>query len=447
MKIYSNLNLDPAPAITTSGGASGVPGLGTTTTPSTIRLDETNHNIESDTTEVDSKTAFDINDITSSSSSSKNKDDAGSMPNNRKPKTNVTSPSKRAAAQPVAEEAAHEDDPDAVVDETETEVVKPEVKTKETPEETTTDPEPEPEAKDSAAPLPKNRDYTGLDEEVIKVLKGTNNHHYAKIRPLLDKYIAKAREAVDFKVKVAEYEKALTERGTPPSWFDHPEAYTLTPEYQELSGRYDKINFESQHIKEQLLALKNGQEIRMIRGYDKAGNPVYTAPMKPTNEDEINLTSLLHQYSAADAEMRTKVGGLQATFKQQHTMATQQIDQGLRQHIDKLIPELKPTKEEEQALIGVIPAAFRDHPAITKLAAPMYSIILRQARMLAKMIEEKNTAARVKNDATEAGVNTRVLPKNGNSPAPRNGGGTVKLSNGKRVPADFDFSRDFKNGE
>lgn len=430
--ILKTLHFAPDPAATTAGGAAP---LGSPTLAQ-IPLDTTDHNVAPEPGEVTEAPAFDFNEITSTDHV---KSQDGKLPSNTGKPTTTKKPQK------FAEEASEQADPNEEPADEARRAENASNKPSEAETELVVEPAAEATPKPGEAQkLPATRDYTAFDAEEVKILKNMKNEHFAIMSKKLSEYKAAQTRAAEMEKKVAEQSKMLADRGTPESWLDHPEAFILSPEYKNLSSRYDALAQERAHYEDQLVAIKSGKPFQMIKGYDKAGNLVLSEPMEAGNAAEVHVMQLLQKYGAAETQLQSQVAVLQNTFKTSHTNAATAVMGELDKAINNLIPELRPVKESVDSYTGVIPPAFRSHP-MTAVAAKQYGIIIQQAKMLAKYKEAETTQRRIKADVAAASPDTRALPRSNGSPVGQRGK-TVKLPNGKVVPAEFDMA-DFTNGE
>lgn len=297
-------------------------------------------------------------------------------------------------------------------------------------------------AEEGGTTLPRNRNYDGLDADDVKILKGSNNYHYKKFRPLLDKWVARAKEGETYKGKVEELNKVLEGKGIPPNYYSHPQAFTLTPQFTQLQDKYDRLTAEREFYEAQLVNVKSGKPFVKIAGYDKnTGQPQLTPAREGTHADDVEISNLIQRYIAAESGIQNEVAGMQATFKQTYESQTAAIHSVIDKNIEQLIPELRPAKEEMETFLGAIPPAFKDDP-MAKAASKMYGVILRQAKLLGEYRAKEKNVKKIAADNEEAGPNTKNLPRNGTAGAnkPNGSGKTVRLPNGKVVPAVFDIN-------
>lgn len=158
---------------------------------------------------------------------------------------------------------------------------------------------------------PPQRDYTQFDDEGKKVLKRAPNAVFAYTEKL-NKSLKEIQEK--FTQKEQELNK-VKEGRIPDSYLDHPEAYTLTPEFRTAAQNHQLDQFEEQHWASQLERIHQGAGWKNLEGYDQQGNPVYKdiPPLKDADGDVIiNNKAIVHATQM-----------LQAATQMRHTSATQ----------------------------------------------------------------------------------------------------------------------------
>lgn len=140
------------------------------------------------------------------------------------------------------------------------------------------------------------RDYSGYTVEEQAVLKQMS------------------KPAFEFTTKKLKELKELKEQ-KPESYLQHPEAFTLSPEYREVSSKVQLADFEATHWKQQLLNIRNGKPWRGLQGIDDKGQPVYSGPFKATDESEIEVNNALQFVIGETQNLRGKLGEMQTGFK------------------------------------------------------------------------------------------------------------------------------------
>lgn len=134
------------------------------------------------------------------------------------------------------------------------------------------------------------RDYNGIDEADVPLFKQMGNEAFAKMR--------------DLYVKSKESQKAIQERDTqiaqlktgkatlPDSYYEHPEAFVLSPDYQPLVRDTQlAINIE-RHWQDQLAKVEENEDWQDI-SVDKDGNVVLSEPQAATSKVKAAIISRL----------------------------------------------------------------------------------------------------------------------------------------------------------
>ena len=104
------------------------------------------------------------------------------------------------------------------------------------------------------------RNYDGLEPEVVAVLKQLRNGAYNAVKD-----------------QIPLWHKAFKSQGEMPKHIaQHPEAYKLDKEYQELEIGAHNAQFESSTLYDNLMSLKSNKPFKLLTGYDKDGNPEFS---------------------------------------------------------------------------------------------------------------------------------------------------------------------------
>ena len=157
------------------------------------------------------------------------------------------------------------------------------------------------------------RNYDEYPEEVRPVLRGLNNKHFAEYAPKLKELAQRAKEADELRAKVGQ---------SPQFFYEHPEAYRLSPEFQSLSQDVQYIDFESNHYAEQLARIKRGESWQEIAGYDsRTGQPVFEERKALANgtvnyNDEVRVGQLLTKLATLGSQKSSQLQSYQTSYQQ-----------------------------------------------------------------------------------------------------------------------------------
>lgn len=234
------------------------------------------------------------------------------------------------------------------------------------------------ESKESKA----ERNYNGLDEKTASYLKKLPNGIYNHVRPLVDARISAEKELSETKTALETLKKDPNR--IPDSWYDHNDAYTLSPEYLKLTENYSKATQEASHWKQQLInietALANPEEIDKIPWYDTKGT-AYKASIAAKQEATEQYMralqsqqSLQNQSSVIQRDWNQKLGEAKNHYKQYD------------QFFDNLIPELRPSKDDFKTFMDAL-HPFDRNSRTADLGAKMFSTILQQGKYINKLLK------------------------------------------------------------
>jgi hypothetical protein len=175
------------------------------------------------------------------------------------------------------------------------ETAKPEATTK--PPETTPPPAEKKKTTDVVVDTKgtKGFDYTGFQPEEVTMLKQMSN-------PARE-FTAKA---------LRDFAKLRSEQ--PAAYYQHPEAYRLTPEFVSRATDYEYATREQQFWRQQLIQIRAGKPWNGISGWDEKGNALLTGPFKPNDEAEIDVSNVLQNVTNQAGNIQGELRGLQQNF-------------------------------------------------------------------------------------------------------------------------------------
>jgi len=222
--------------------------------------------------------------------------------------------------------------------------------------------------------------------------------------------------------KVYEQEKKFKEvesKTLPESWMEHPQAVTLSEEFQQIRNDSQYAAFEVKHWREQLLNVRNGAKTyKHLDGYDKDGKPVFT-------DHEVNVDNV----AAIEEAIRDQQNGALTAQNKLSIKANElvegwrgnitKISEGMRQAETQYYPFLeKPTEDQAKIMSqihGMIPSQLRRSPLVGLLVKAGTTNVL----MANKVKELGEEIARLKGsrvDAIKAGPSgSEVVPQGAGS--------------------------------
>lgn len=154
--------------------------------------------------------------------------------------------------------------------------------------------------------LPKKdsstRDYTGFSDQEQYYLKNMSKEAFEYVAPLIKR-------------------KKEFESGSNTQYFQHPEAYTLHPDYKRATSEMQYAQTEARAWNDQLMKIKAGEEWTPLTGVDpKTGAFVYGQARKPTLQDEemvrMSMNKCFGVAQQADSALRQMPSQFQNVVKQ-----------------------------------------------------------------------------------------------------------------------------------
>jgi hypothetical protein len=232
---------------------------------------------------------------------------------------------------------------------------------------TTTAPEVPTVSRDKIGAKAMARDMTGIDEADIPLFKKMGNDSFDKLKPIYIAQKTAIQEKQQLQQQIDEFQKV----GVPKSYYQHPQAYTLSPKYNDLASRTRSAQAIQQHWAEQMARIRRGEEfVDLVE--DGKGGIVRAQPRPATAEDEANvigyLTGAQTQYINAQTQLRQ--------FEDGWTQSHQRDVQFLKSVEDQYFPgyndDKHPTKAVQKSILESLPESQRDNvlaPLLSKTGA------------------------------------------------------------------------------
>lgn len=254
-------------------------------------------------------------------------------------------------------------------------------------------------------PLVKDtRSYEGFSPEETKLLKSASNETYSWATKTIRELRVRADENKALKEKVTAFEQ-----GRPPlpeSYYSHPQAYTLTPEYSGLVQGMQRQQTVIQHWEEQALRIEKGEEWEDLSQDDK-GN-IYKVKAQPASaEAKIAVFNYLAQCQRNMDGYRGDLSKMQAEFGMRHTQLGEKLKSAAEQYFPSLTREATP--EMKQHVANTV--EWMDKQGLDKgnqlfnlLALSVTQNLLLRGHLL-KLTEGQQTAAQKAAEDRKAGPN------------------------------------------
>ena len=259
----------------------------------------------------------------------------------------------------------------------------------------------------------ESRNYEDFDEAERPLLKQMSNAAF-------EKYSKNRKELNETKQQLEELQGKPAEPKSPENLHEHPEAYTLSPEYREAANNYGKAQTEYGHWKQQLINIRNGEPWRGIEGYDANGQMAASKQAyKATQSSEIDIESALQEAKNFMNQFGQQASHIQDNYSQIYSNAQNMLTEEQKKYFEweenseKLKTSVE-TPEGKSATIGdlkkgffdAMPGNFQKHP-VTNLASNLYVTLQLYASELGKLKKQLDISETNKKDSR------RVEPRSG----------------------------------
>lgn len=218
----------------------------------------------------------------------------------------------------------------------------------------------------------KTRDYTKYDPSLKPILDNLRAGRFEEYAPRLQEMFEKARD----------YDKIKAEK--PGYLLDHPEAFTLDPEYRQLESTKQAAGNLVNFYTKQLENIRSKKPWQSLDGFDeKTGAPIYTTH-QPSAEADVSVANFIQQNIALQQQQTKELEGYKGKFD----LDKKALEEHTNSITKKLFPDWDDTKlsKEEKAdydiaktlvhprdkgtrLAGILEKAYVKHLAVVRWAA------------------------------------------------------------------------------
>jgi hypothetical protein len=201
-----------------------------------------------------------------------------------------------------------------------------------------------PVGKPKQEPFP--RDFTGMTEEETNIFKNMSVPAYKKLKPIYEEYK---------KLKANPPVAKADPNGLPPNYYSNPNAFVLSPKYQEVSSALSAADLVKKHWEEQELNIKyNGKwkdldikDGKFVVGPDQDADmtsekfvrEAYQFANKQYQKHESEHSKFVDSFKARQSEASTKVSKIEADFFPTMDGGEKDATKEMREQIVKTLPE------------------------------------------------------------------------------------------------------------
>lgn len=268
---------------------------------------------------------------------------------------------------------------------------------------------------DPFAPKNPPRNFEGLDQEEQEMFKRMSYRSYSKLYPIYKQF--KESNGKFGEEKLTSLQQEL-EAARQQRFYDEDGAWTLSPEYKQLSEAEDTIKAEGEYWQEQLaLAIKGEPWRPLIRNADGTyaqGNPEEASP-----QAQAKIMAKYQQALHIQSGLTEKKNSLTTGFKTKHANIQGTI-KAFNQRLFSNVDFANKYKAQREAILNEFPSEIR-HREEYQLIANLAVAVNHMTTLLSQKAQQNGVRTNVANTARNNG------PGNGMSGGVRPGKSDDKL--------------------
>lgn len=229
------------------------------------------------------------------------------------------------------------------------------------------------------------RDYNGLEPAVVSHLKQMSDQAYKYVRGLLD-------------------EKKQLESLKDSTFLQHPDAYTLSPEYKQTLTEVNLANQEASLWKSALLSCRSSKPFSVPTGFDKNGNFVMSQEIQPTDELELQLQQAFTNCNSVSQQTSQELETLKGQFGSRAQNDMKMIEaENTKRFAWVSDPSLleytvniegvgeKSLKQVKDDFCNLFPPYLRNNPATTTAANLFIALRIQDAQLKEALANQRTT--------------------------------------------------------
>lgn len=249
------------------------------------------------------------------------------------------------------------------------------------------------------------RDYNGFEPKEVEMLKKCGNDTFTEFSRLLKE--EKTRKANPPKTVEA------NPHNLPAAYFEHPEAYILSPDYSRTLNTVQRIDSIKDHyIRQKRNIDKNGKFVEIQKNNN--GEIITLPEREATDDDAVNVEKYIDFMNTQGQKAKNDLEKIVTTFKDKHQGDIKSIQEAENNFFPGFDDPKHETVEIQKKVKEAMPSSFRDNP-VTKLLAKSIGA---NALMLKKLQASEAENRRLKGTAKDA---KNAPPKKGNFVAGKSG--------------------------
>ena len=215
---------------------------------------------------------------------------------------------------------------------------------------------------------PGARDFTDIPEEDKPLFERMSNEAYAKLLPMYKESKVKDTKINELTTKLTE-----AQSGKPPaipeSYYEHPLAFALTPEYEQASQGLSDAQTVFNHYSRQLEAVRSGAaEYKSLTRDAKTGAIIEGPTVKADASTENALQSFFITTQLSLAKKEGELQGVQQQYSNRHKEYVSSLQQLEKTMFAPLEDPKHPLLVQVENTIKELPLAAQKNPMARTLA-------------------------------------------------------------------------------
>lgn len=252
-----------------------------------------------------------------------------------------------------------------------------------------------------------SRDYSIFDSADVDAFKKMGNEAFDKVKKIY-------QENKELKSRPTE-----NKSGLPDSYYSHPEAYTLVPEYKKTSDFLKQAEGIQSHWKKQEYNINKNGKISTL-DWDPVNKKIVVSAERDATEADVELVEkMLSDSRDQTSEQKTKLKEITTGFKIRHDADVSFIkDAEKRFFPDFDDGEKDPTKELRAEIVKTLPESLKSNPltSIFSKVGAHNAMLLNQVKTLQKEIatlkgvkQDEKASPPGKKNFVSGGKNTGIV--------------------------------------
>lgn len=260
----------------------------------------------------------------------------------------------------------------------------------------------------------KSRDYSGIPDKLKGSFERMSNEAFDNLKPLFLQAQKDQAELVTVKEQLSKIPK---EGQLPTSYYEHPNAYVLSPEYAQASNNAQQAALVLEHWREQLDNVRSGsKEFQMLGTDPSTGKIIITGKQSVNEKSQSFLESMFFNSDRQANQFQQHLTNASSSHRARYQTAIVGLKNYENATFKALTDPNHPLQLQVKDAMNRIDPAFRDNPLLPVLAKALVSLtVVAQKYAAAVKNGGKATAAKPSKQSlagpTASGSTAEALPK------------------------------------